>query len=106
MPRSCEESLAARALVSPRHLGRQLPPRAIPPDFGPNPIKVLRQLVGQLTGSRTALYTRIAEHALREGDSDDIARATRQVQAEIARCQAVAAQMHRLLPRIYPKPAA
>jgi hypothetical protein len=104
--RSCEESLTFRATVSPPHLRRKLPKLALPPLPGLTPRQELSQLLEQLDSPRASSYRRIAEQALADNNADEIARSIRSVQFEIDRCLKEAKKMHRLLPRIYPKPAA
>ncbi len=75
--RTCEQSLAFRATVSPPHLRRRLPKPALPWVDGPSPAQVLRLLLGQLDSHRASVYRRIAEQALADNDADRIASATR-----------------------------
>lgn len=104
--RSCEQSLAFRATVSPPHLRRILPRPALPPSTTPTPAQLLRQLLDQLRSPRASVYRRLAQQALDDNDAQAIARATRDVQTEIDRCRTEAEKLHRLLPKLYPKPAA
>ncbi|MBJ6145714.1 hypothetical protein [Hymenobacter sp. BT559] len=101
-----EQSLAHRAQVSPPHLRRKLPPRALPPLDGPSPAKVLRQLVQKLEGPNVNLYTRIANRALEDGDTESIANATEKVQREIDERLKSRRKLHETYPLLYPKPAA
>lgn len=104
--RTCEQSLAFRAVVSPPHLRRKLPKLALPPLPGLTPRQELGQLLDQLDSPRASTYRRIAERALADNDADRIASSIRSVQGEIDRCHTEADKMHRLMPRLYPKPAA
>lgn len=104
--RTCEQSLAFRATVSPPHLRRILPKLALPPLPGLTPRQELCQLLDQLDSPRASTYRRIAERALADNDPNSIASSIRSVQGEIDRCRTEAEKMHRLMPRLYPKPAA
>jgi hypothetical protein len=104
--RSCEESLAFRATVSPPHLRRILPKPALPPVDGPTPAQELRQLLSQLDGLKASLYTRLAKEAIENNDVDRIAQVTSVVQVELDSRQRSAAKLHETYPLLYPKPAA
>jgi hypothetical protein len=104
--RTCAESIAFRATVSPSHLRRKLPKLALPPLPGLTPRQELSQLLEQLDSPRASTYRRIAERALADNNPDSIASSIRSVRFEIDRCHTEAEKMHRLMPRLYPKPAA
>ena len=103
--RSCEESLAFRATVSPPHLRRVLPRPALAPTVGPSPAAVLRQLLTVLNSPRP-VYRRLGEQALASEDPEQVAQAIRTVQNEIDYCRASAEKLHKTFPLLYPKPAA
>lgn len=96
--RTCKESLAFRATVSPPHLRRILPKPALPPLDGPTPAQLLRELLKQLDGPRAALHTRMANQALEDADSEAIARALRQVQREVDDRREAKEKLHKTFP--------
>jgi hypothetical protein len=99
--RSCEESLAFRATVSPPELRRILPKPALAPLIGPTPTAVLRELLTVLNSPRP-LYRRIAEKALASGEPHEIDQAISTVQNEIDYCRATAQKLHKTFPLLYP----
>jgi hypothetical protein len=103
--RSCEESLAFRATVSPPELRRILPKPALPPLAGPTPAAQLRELLTQLDSPRP-VYRRIGETALANGEPHEIAQAIRTVQNEIDYCATQQRKLSDRFPLLYPKPAA
>jgi hypothetical protein len=104
--RSCEESIAFRATVSPPHLRRILPKPALPPVTGPTPAQQLRQLLQTLDGPKQALYTRLAERAIEDGAADSIAQVINSVQVELDSRQRSAAKLQEVYPLLYPKKVA
>jgi hypothetical protein len=88
--RTCEQSLAFRATVSPPELRRILPKPALPPLAGPTPAAQLRELLTQLDSPRP-VYRRIGETAL---------------QNEIDYCATQQRKLSDRFPLLYPKPAA
>lgn len=102
--RSCEESLAFRATVSPPHLRRILPKPALPPLPGPNPIQVLRELLAYEYPE--PVWQRIGRRALDENDPTEIAKAIKSLSWAKAQHEACQVKLHKLLPKLYPKPAA
>lgn len=79
MARTCEQSLAFRATISPPHLRRKLPRPALPATY-------LRQLLAQLDSPRP-VYRRIGEKALATNDTKEIAEAIATLETEIAYCR-------------------
>jgi hypothetical protein len=99
--RTCEESLAFRATVSPPELRRILPKPALLPLAGPTPAAQLRELLTKLNSPRP-LYRRLAEKALANGEPHEIAQAISTVQNEIDYCRATAQKLHKTFPLLYP----
>jgi hypothetical protein len=84
--RTCEESLAFRALVSPPHLRRQLPCPALPPMAVLAPAEQLCRLLATLDSPRP-LYRRLGQQALESGNAERIAFAITTLQIEIEFCR-------------------
>jgi hypothetical protein len=103
--RSCEQSLAFRATVSPPELRRILPKPALPPLTGPSPAAQLRELLTKLNSPRP-VYRRIAENALASGEPHEIAQAISTVQNEIDYCATQQQKLSNRFPLLYSKPAA
>ena len=101
--RSCEESIAFRATVSPPQLKRKLPKPALPPLVGPSPAQVLRELLTYPFPE--PVWQRIGQRALDEGEPHEIAEAIQKLDQVKADHQKGKAKLNKHLPNLYPKAA-
>jgi Ribonuclease G/E len=88
MPRTDEENLALRARIS------------VDANKPPTPAGRLRELLAH--PDLRDVYRRIARRALESGDEEAIASEIRQMEREVARAEASAAQLKALFPTLYP----
>lgn len=102
--RSCEESLAFRATVSPPHLRRKLPRPALAPTVGPSPAQLLREMMEYPFPE--AVWQRIGQRALTDGEPHEIAEAIQQLGQRITDHQRGLAKLRKHLPLLYPKKVA
>jgi hypothetical protein len=101
--RTCEQSLAFRATVSPPELRRILPKRALAPMLGPSPTALLRELMAYPFPE--ALWVRMAQEALDSKDPDKINEAISKLDGRITDHKKGQAKLQRLLPNLFPKAA-